>query len=234
MLTPHLLGHFGGFDTLIRVKNPSSADLLTLGSILDLVPAGWNGVVLGSGMLAPGVNTNFSNATILSVRGPLTHEYLVTHPQSLSYGDPGLLANELPGVVPYTRDIDLGILPHWSDRELDQRREWYGPWNTVRINPRETDPRQVVAQIGRCKKLVTSSLHGLIVADAFGIPRRLEMSKFVLMRPKEGGEFKFRDYHESINMPFVLGEVQKADKNLINDRKDAIYDLFSELRNVFP
>jgi hypothetical protein len=54
------------------------------------------------------------------------------------------------------------------------------------------------------------------------------------MRPKEGGEFKFRDYHESINMPFVLGEVQKADKNLINDRKDAIYDLFSELRNVFP
>jgi hypothetical protein len=90
-------------------------------------------------------------------------------------------------------------------------------------------PLDVVGMIGRCKKLVTSSLHGLVVADAFGIPRRTEMAQRFSYDEFEGGTFKFEDYNASIGLTFTVGELQTANSQTVNDRQDEVHDMFRAL-----
>jgi len=51
----------------------------------------------------------------------------------------------------------------------------------------------VISEIAKCRRIVTSSLHGTIVADSFGIPRQVELPPR-LLQEKEGGSFKYNDY----------------------------------------
>ncbi len=95
------------------------------------------------------------------------------------------------------------------------------------INPRHP-PLEVVAEIGACKRIVTSSLHGMITADAFGIPRRVEISP-ALLNETEGGDFKFRDYSASISTRFEPGKMTEPVRWAIEDAKYSIYDAFKVL-----
>ena len=56
--------------------------------------------------------------------------------------------------------------------------------------------RRTVREIAACRVVVTTSLHGLVTADAFGIPAVWT----TLDPPLGGGDFKFRDY-ESVVTP---------------------------------
>ena len=71
---------------------------------------------------------------------------------------PGLLAPVLVPAVPKT--IDVGVIPHWTDTELWQRERG------VLIDVCG-DPLDVITQIASCHQVVSSALHGIIVADAF-------------------------------------------------------------------
>ena len=55
---------------------------------------------------------------------------------------------------------------------------------------------RVVREIAAADAVVTTSLHGLVTADAFGIPATWTM----LEPPLSGGAFKFHDY-ESVLTP---------------------------------
>ncbi|WDH79453.1 polysaccharide pyruvyl transferase family protein [Microbacterium esteraromaticum] len=57
-------------------------------------------------------------------------------------------------------------------------------------------PRKVCRQISGCSAIISTSLHGLIVADSYGVPAAWSMLPPTLY----GGDFKFLD-HESV----VLG-----------------------------
>lgn len=193
------------------------ADGIVIGSILEQVPPGWAGVVAGAGRMREGSPLNLSDAHILGLRGPLS---AVGVRGDYVLGDPGLLADELVTVV--TRDRALGLLPHWSDTELAHRGE-FKQYNPLIISP-FGNPLDVVAAIGRCQKLVTSSLHGVIVADAFGIPVRFEKSPRLL--PIEGGMFKLRDYSASVGMKFEIGVTRVAHRGRVEDRKHELWDMF--------
>ena len=52
----------------------------------------------------------------------------------------------------------------------------------------------VIDQINMCECVVSSSLHGLIVAEAYGVPARWICVENNLL----GGNFKFWDFYESI------------------------------------
>ena len=45
-----------------------------------------------------------------------------------------------------------------------------------------------------CRQIVTSSLHGLVVADAYGL-----LSAWLESSTPKGGEFKFHDYFASVH-----------------------------------
>jgi len=220
LLTPLLFKKFLGI-TIERSASMSEADLVCVGSILDLVPKGWGGIVLGSGILKPTSKVDLSAAKCLAVRGPLTHATAVGVPKDVVYGDLGLLADEL---IPRPAKLHaLGLVPHWSDKTLETRPEFlkYKPL-IIRVSD---DPLEVIRQIGSCRKIVSSSLHGVILADAFRIPRRTEMTP---QFDKEGGSFKFRDYAESIGAEFKVGETQEPSARAVTARQHELYDVLLE------
>ncbi len=213
-LSPLLLQRFSRIEA---VWSPvDKAELVCVGSILgNLVKPAYTGIILGSGKLfEDGIVP--PQAHILALRGPLTARGVKGE---FALGDPGLLADEL---VPVSeKHHELGIVPHWSDHTLahDPRFLKYDPV----IIRADQPPLDVIRKIGACKKIVSSSLHGLILADAFNIPRRFEETA---SWKREGGTFKVRDHNAALSLPFEVGRLQQANSNRVNDCKSALWDAF--------
>ncbi|MEO9823093.1 MAG: polysaccharide pyruvyl transferase family protein [Paracoccaceae bacterium] len=150
------------------------ADLFAIGSIFSFASKAssqfgdrkpW---VWGTGLIGP-MDTGFlQRLNIASVRGPLSEEILGIKPGG--YGDPGLLMAEVLG-EDIKREDKVAIVPHF--RLLDRRRpeELAASLpNAEVLDPRDNDYLGIVRRIAACKLVVSSSLHGLIIADAFGVP----------------------------------------------------------------
>lgn len=217
-LAPLLLARFARLNP--EWSDLATADLVTVGSVLE---GARNKVVLGTGKLYEATVPDPTNR-YLAVRGPRTREG-VPSPGTTGIGDPGLLAGEL--VVVGRRTTQLGIVPHWSDAALpvDERFTKYNP----RIIDPGGAPLDVVRQIGECHKIVSSSLHGLIVADAFGIPRRLERAPRLL--DHEGGLFKFDDYNRSVGVETKVGVTQRASLQAVETLQHTLFDLYDDLED---
>jgi len=211
-LTPLLLRHFSDLD--VSWASADTAKIVAVGSTLEHIPRGWSGKIVGAGRLKENSTINVRSASVLALRGPLSARGVHG---DYALGDPGLLANEL--VTIETKRHLLGIVPHWSDTTLahDPR---FANFHPLIIDPRG-DPLDVIRAIGECHKIVSSSLHGIILADAFGIPRRFE---YTPRFDREGHTFKFLDYSASINTPLVVGKTTQANHFAVDDRKSEIYD----------
>lgn len=225
LLTPLLIKRFTKLDSSWSL--PDQSELVMVGSILEHLPRDYSGIIFGTGKLHEKTIVDFPYATILGLRGPLTARGLK---KKVTLGDPGLLADEL---VPLPDKIyDLGLIPHWTDTSLEHNQIFkkYKP-KIIRVSD---DPLKVIKEIGQCKKIVSSSLHGIILADAFGIPRRIEISPRVLSHPgQEGGLFKWQDYSSSIGLKLTIGVTQEPDKNIIIDRQHELFDIFDQIRGIF-
>lgn len=218
-----ILEHFIRLD-VEYTPHLSGADVVAVGSVLGLLPHGWAGAVLGAGLLREGLSARLRDARVYALRGPLSARGI---PGDYALGDPGLLASHL--IPSQSKRYRLGIIPHWSDWEDASAGVWkfdqYGP---IYINVAD-DPLRVIAMIASCEKIVTSSLHGAIVADAFGIPRRIEYAKRF---DREGGVFKFRDYSQSIGMPFELGVTMTANRFKVEQRQDELIDAIRAFETI--
>jgi pyruvyltransferase len=223
-LAPYLLQKFAYLDN-IQYSDIANAQIASIGSILEHIPSGWDGFIVGSGLLRETSKLKFdpSRARILGLRGPLSAKGI---PGSFALGDPGLLSNEL--VEYQEKEWDLGIVPHWQDDELVQRFTSLIPSKfSVRVILPCSDPLTVIREIAACRRIVTSSLHGMIVADSIGgIPRRVEYCKNL---EKDGKDFKFKDYSSGIKCPFEFGTMYEARRNRIDDAKFEVYDAYREL-----
>lgn len=166
------------------------------GSILDRAKP--NTIVWGSGFLTSSQVLVVPPLAILAVRGPKTRWIL--RKQGIQcpkiYGDPALL---LPRV--YSPEIKkthkLGIIPHY----VDKNNPWLGELNDMGrsdikvIDIQNADIWKVVDDVLSCDLIASSSLHGLIAADAYGIPSAwLKFSEDLA-----GDGFKFHDYFESVH-----------------------------------
>lgn len=194
---------------------PSEADLIITGSILEHLPCCWPGTVIGAGALFENSDLHLYHTNIKAVRGPLTSERL-PNPSSYAIGDPGLLA---PSLIDSQRVIhELGVVPHWADTTLYNRF----PYGHL------IDPRNgaifVLKEIARCKRIISSSLHGIIVADAFGIPRQACLPPNA---KKEGGDFKFRDYAASINTTPHFDQLYTPNYTFIEQRQKELKDVLA-------
>jgi len=219
LLTPLLLAHFA--DLQVVWAPVAEASFVCVGSVLEHLPQGWSGTILGSGKLKAESQIDLSRARVLALRGPLTAQCVKGVRRGFVLGDAGLLADELVPVV--EKKHALGLVPHWSDTTLEHRPEFqrYAP---VVIRPSE-DPLEVIRKIGECRKIISSSLHGIIVADAFGIPRRIEMTERFA---KEGGDFKFRDHCAAVGVPFQVGVTQEPSRYKVQDRQHELFDVLEE------
>ena len=224
-LAPLLLARFADLD--VEHSPVSQAKIASIGSILEHIPPGWSGHIVGSGFLREDSESRFdSRVKILALRGPLTAKRFSGE---FALGDPGLLANEL--IEQQEKQWDIGILPHWLDSQLAPRFKRLIPSReSVKIINPQDDPITILKQISACKKIVTSSLHGMIVSDGFGIPRRVEYCKKL---ETEGGNWKFRDYSASILTHFEVGKLMSPPRNRVDDARFQIYDAYRELSRIY-
>lgn len=170
--------------------------------------------------------------------------------EKLVYGDPGLL---FPMLLDETaqKTFDVGVVPHFVDsvmgKQLTECLSSRGV-KTLLVDVGQSDPLNVVREISTCKTVISSSLHGLIVADAMGIPNRQVMLSLLSTSEKatfDDYAFKFRDYYSAYGMemprPMQANEVysnpeQVADliRRSYRVDKGAVEQVKKDLLDSFP
>lgn len=170
-------------------------NVMCIGSIVDTL-SNENSTIWGSGAIYGDDEKMIKRpARVCAVRGALTRNYLmsqgITCPEI--YGDPAQL---LPLIYPCKnrkKIYKMGVIPHYRDlkqeaivRLIEEREE-----DVIIINLEVyTDWKNVIEQLCECDFIVSSSLHGLILADAYNIPNVwIRLSNNI-----QGGDFKFKDY----------------------------------------
>lgn len=164
-----------------------------------------NTIVWGAGLLNDklGFKVKSKPKQILAVRGPLTRKWLLEQGIDCSevYGDPALL---LPIFLKpqVTVCYKVGIIPHYIDinnKVVNKISKWENT-KIIKISG-FNDWKEFVNLINSCDFIISSSLHGVIVSEAYGVP--VIWSKFEGTNYVPGWDFKFHDFFESIDKPFV-------------------------------
>ena len=173
--------------------------ILAIGSILSHSQS--NFLIWGAGYMNESEHTNGGN--LYATRGPFSAEKLHKEgfPLCKIYGDPALL---LPLI--YTPIInnkqDLGIIPHW--KEYNYFTNHFKNKNIINLANHNIE--QVITQIVSCRYILSTSLHGIIIAHAYGIP-----ALWIIQGNIDTDGIKFKDYFASVGIPFYSGEFSMDD-----------------------
>lgn len=171
------------------VYSNSGGKLLALGTAFRALRSG--DTVWGTGLLGreelPYIR-NTKDVTFAAVRGPKTRALL----REAGFDCPavfGDIATLLPLYV--ENDLDkrfrVGVVPHWT--QLPEFKA-HLPSSTATLIDVTNRVDLVIKQILQCDYVIATSLHGLVVAEAYGIPARL----LVYRRPVRGNLHKYEDY----------------------------------------
>ena len=180
-----------------------------------------NTIIWGTGFMIESGRLQGEPRQICAVRGPLTRDNILKSGVKCPeiYGDPALLYPRIyrPSV---NKECKLGIILHHLEKENNYVKNFEHS-HEIKLIDIEDPINTVVDQICSCKYIASSSLHGIIVADAYGIPSvYLEFSDKVV-----GNGFKFRDYFASVGRsetePLIVSE---------NTTIDTILDRFSHYK----
>lgn len=200
-------------DVLNRLMFPSAewapttmADTVAIGSVLEWFH-GFTGTVFGSGRAGPRAPvTDLTRANVLALRGLDTRRLVQTDDECV-YGDPALLLGDT--IVRHPQ-MYTAIVPHYTDQE--RMRTLYTTARFVDVTGNPTKAIQIIAD---AERVVSSSLHGIVLADAFGVPRMWDWFDGV-----QAQGFKFRDYgtvvgafnpgewHQPTNLPSLRTELR--------------------------
>lgn len=135
----------------------------------------------------------FRPKKVYAVRGPLTRDFLIQNSVDCPavYGDPALLLPLIYSPKQGTH-IRVGIIPHFNDLNspiVDELKRVYQDCVIIKLRNYD-DWTEVIDTIANCDVILSSSLHGLIIADAYKIPN-------VWVKFSERtfeGSFKYLDY----------------------------------------
>lgn len=243
-LNPFILDRLFGCDIVWAEKG--KCDFLGIGSILTILLKKYEDqksspvVVWGSGFIKDVKKDDrlYRDVDVYAVRGKKTLADLKRLTKKdykdIVFGDPGLLISDCYEGLTVDKKYKYGIIPHYVDQS-DENLKKIQLRDSIVINI--LDPiDKVVNDICSCECILSSAMHGLIAADAFGIPNIRFIASYKLM----GGEYKFDDYYSAFDMKQpefidlrkidVLKDVDfeyKVDYNKVKEIK-------SNLRRVFP
>jgi hypothetical protein len=196
MINPSIVSQVSGRPTL-RANGADQARLWAIGSILGAAPP--NAIVWGSGFMDPDQRPALDSRNLYALRGKLTAGELRRAGLGLAelpLGDPGYLVPDLfPDPAP-EKEYKLGFIPHYVDRQHPFFQQILREEGVVDLDV-QASPEVFFAQLRKCEAVVSSSLHGLIFAEAFGIPNLwVKLSDRVV---RSG--FKFRDWFSTMARP---------------------------------
>lgn len=246
------------FDIKVVRKDLKSCNLIAIGSALDHIMYStypkirakqriehflndnvhiWStGFIRGNADLDLGLM--FRHIHVHALRGKLSlqrMENILGKKLDVPTGDGGLLAERWLGFYP-EKKYHVGIIPHFKEQDHPVVNKLLNNYeNSTLIDLRE-NPKKVVEKIGECEYIISSSLHGMIVADSFHIPNM----HITLTNNMFGDGNKYNDYLSAFDIthtPFdcsngdmpTISEVKnnyKIDSDIVELKKEQLFNAF--------
>lgn len=191
---PYLFEIFTGAAPEFAPKNLQRKKevLFTAGSILRHVKVPDKVTIWGSGIISE--TDEFSRPrSVLAVRGPRTRRRMLDLGYDCPevYGDPAVLLPLFYNPVKATKTCEIGVIPHFTETELYIASDVSGR----KVIDVSRDVESVIDDICSVEVAFSSSLHGVVLAHAYGIPCIWMQSCGDI----HGDGTKFHDYYESCN-----------------------------------
>lgn len=179
----------------------AAAELVAIGSVFELAARVPNSAaVWGTGIRADcdadrAEEIRASVGPILAVRGPNTRSALRLA-EDTPLGDPGLLATRLVDRVRDLNDAPL-VIPHFSAWNSGHGRAQVAQLKALsfQIAPPSLEPMEMIRRIAGARFVLSSSLHGVVIAHALGVPTQLLVNSATSVREPM---WKYHDYFESL------------------------------------
>lgn len=170
---------------LLEEETPMQRRLIALGSVIHF--ANNNDTIWGSGNNGKIKleEHQYTQLDVRAVRGPLTRDFLLNKNIAVPeiYGDPALLLPHIfPGRFNKNPKQKYVVVPNLHDLKIVESLGYkniispLSSWN------------HCIQQILEAEFVIASSLHGLIIAEAYGIPARY------IRLSEEENLFKYNDY----------------------------------------
>lgn len=175
---------------------------VTVGSILTHVNK--KCVVWGSGIISK--EYPIKKAVFLAVRGPQTRKFLLNLGYEVPeiYGDPALLIPRYFNPV-VEKKYRYGIVPHYDDYKIVEK--WCKNQSHIYlIDMMTNDCEAKTIEFLQCDKIISSSLHGIIIAHAYGIPAVWQKFSDKVF----GDDIKYQDYMESVQLDFYQPRIKET------------------------
>jgi len=159
------------------------------GSILNF--ANEHSIVWGVGFMHSKSPIDGVPKKIHAVRGPLTAKRLdeLGIKVDVPYGDPSMIIGGYYALDPSPPSYKYGVIPHYMDKLIV--KEWPDDILQIDIQRETTD---ILDDLSQCEMIISSSLHGLILADTYKKPALWVKVSDNLA----GDDMKFHDYFASI------------------------------------
>lgn len=193
-INPYLIKKISGAEPYFT---GAEKHLLGVGSIFFLINK--SSFVWGSGLLKPDHNLiEIPTSQFKAVRGELTRKYLLDHGHDVGHipvGDPGYLMKKHYQQRKLEKKFKACVIPHYAFYDLDIFNKFRGREDICYFNMM-TNNVDSLDKMLQSEVVISQSLHGLIFAEAFGIP-----SVWISSRFDDAWKFKFLDWYSTTYEP---------------------------------
>lgn len=195
-LSPYIIEKLTGKKTRL-VRTTIFPRVLGIGSILS--SATYNSYIWGCGSIDGLIpQAKIDPKKIFALRGEHTFNLLRSKysiDSNIALGDPALLLPQMYSPSPIG-SVLIGLIPHYVDYERIKHIVHSCDYNIKVIDVRQK-PEPFINELVQCKYVISSSLHGLILSDAYKIPNLwIDCSGSIV-----GGTWKFHDYYSTTDNP---------------------------------
>lgn len=227
------------FEKITGVKAGASAKYDQIGKLRlcgSLVNTCVKDIHWGTGIMDS--KSHVSDHIFLAVRGPATLHRLLMNGNinikdfhNMPIGDPGLLVPKFYSPKNIKKKYKLGIIPHFVDKKLFTGKPAIPGVKIINIQQK---PESFVNELIECESTISSSLHGVILSVAYGIPTRWTK----LGNRLQGDDIKFFDFFMSLydrdNMCDYLSLVLSERNGLISKKMLSTSKYWNNIKYWYP
>lgn len=225
LVSGRIIKHLSGnenFNTekVFNVKDSNRKyPIISTGSVMAFTHG--DSIVWGTGCIDRN-KVGLKPKKIFAVRGPETRKELLKLGWECPevYGDPALLYPKIYNPT-IEKKYKIGFIPHYIEYESNKDLKVLKHIESLGVQIIDVCAGEYnfIDQVLECEKIISSSLHGLIISDAYGIPNaRVNVSNKLI-----GGHFKFIDYYKSVDRKEDLG-IQLDNTITLEDLNDLYYN----------
>lgn len=237
-LNTWLMQKVTGYRCNVRKKDGKGVNYSFIGSMMPTL-INDETIVFGAGVAHPEKPLKAKPYKVCSVRGPITRDYLLRNGVKCPevYGDPALLLPKYYNPTVEKR-YKYGLIPHWQSLSYPCLDKFRDDPDIAIIDFRNYKSIEATLDLLlSCENIISESLHGLIIAEAYCIPNVWAYIQHGQMNSK------YHDFFLSIGRdrekPVDLNVADKESVLSLCDEYERVFELDTRpleeaLRRMFP